>query len=92
MEEAGQRLKRRREELDLRFRDVEEASQAIAEKRKNDEYIIGLSRLSEIENKGTIPSIFRLYSPLCYLQARSASGSRVVWRKLLDAGCRRRRD
>jgi transcriptional regulator with XRE-family HTH domain len=64
METAGQRLKRVRERLGLRYREVEEASQRIAHKRENPEYAIALSRLSDIENKGTVPSIFRLYS-LC---------------------------
>ena len=64
MEEAGQKLKKKREELNLRYRDVEEASIQIAARRKNDEYIIALSRLADVENKGTIPSIYRLYS-LC---------------------------
>src|SRR5262245_38551937 len=62
MEDAGQKLKRARERLNLRYRDVEEASLRIAELRKNDEFIINLSRLADIENKGTIPSIFRIYS------------------------------
>ena len=62
MEEAGQRLKRARERLNLRYRDVEEASLKIAERHKNEEFIIALSRLSDIENKGTVPTIFRLYS------------------------------
>ena len=64
MEEAGQRLKRVRERLNLRYREVEEASLKIAARRKNDEFVIALSRLSDIENKGTVPSIYRLYS-LC---------------------------
>jgi transcriptional regulator with XRE-family HTH domain len=64
MEEPGQKLRKRREELGLRVRDVEEASIQIAERRKNSEYIVIISRLSEIENRGTIPSIYRLYS-LC---------------------------
>lgn len=34
----------------------------IAEKSGNDEYFIPLSRLSDIETKGIVPSIFRLYS------------------------------
>jgi transcriptional regulator with XRE-family HTH domain len=63
-EEPGQRLKRIRERLNLRYRDVEEASIQIADRNKNDEFIMQLSRLSDIENKGTVPSIFRLYS-LC---------------------------
>lgn len=64
MEDAGQRLKRVRERLNLRYRDVEEASQKIADLHSNDEYVIALSRLADIENKGTVPSIFRLYT-LC---------------------------
>jgi transcriptional regulator with XRE-family HTH domain len=63
-EDAGQRLKRVRERLNLRYRDVEEASQQIASRRKSDEFAIALSRLADIENKGTVPSIYRLYS-LC---------------------------
>jgi hypothetical protein len=64
MEDAGQKLKRVRERLNLRYRDVEEASLRIADRHRNDEYAIALSRLADIENKGTLPSIFRLYS-LC---------------------------
>ncbi len=64
MEDAGQKLKRSRERLNLRYRDVEEHSQRIADRHKNDEFAIALSRLADIENKGTVPSIYRLYS-LC---------------------------
>src|SRR5690606_30451567 len=66
MEEAGQKLKRERERLNLRYRDVEEASLRIAERHKNDEFIIALSRLADIENKGTVPTLYRLYS-LCVI-------------------------
>src|SRR5580692_4515941 len=64
MEDARERLKRVRDRLTLTIRDVEEASRKIASRHKNDEFVIGLSRLSEIENKGTVPTIYRLYS-LC---------------------------
>jgi transcriptional regulator with XRE-family HTH domain len=64
MDDAGQRLKRARERLNLRYRDVEEASLKIAARHKNDEFAIALSRLADIENKRTLPSIYRLYS-LC---------------------------
>jgi len=64
MSDPGQKLKRKRESLGLKYRDVEEASNLIATSKKSDEFIINLSRLSDIENKGTVPSIFRLYS-LC---------------------------
>ncbi len=64
MEEAGRKLKRARERLDLRYRDVEQASLRIAERHKSDEFAIALSRLADIENKGTVPRNYRLYS-LC---------------------------
>jgi transcriptional regulator with XRE-family HTH domain len=63
-DEAGQKLKSVRERLNLRFRDVEEASYRLASLHKNDEFCIAISRLADIENKGTVPSIYRLYS-LC---------------------------
>jgi transcriptional regulator with XRE-family HTH domain len=61
-DDAGQRLRRTREHLGLKFREVELASQKIADKHGNEEYSIGLSRLSDIENRGVVPSIYRLYS------------------------------
>ena len=61
-DEAGQRLRKARERLGLTFRAVADASQKIAEKRGNEEYSIGLSRLSEIENNGALPTIYRLYA------------------------------
>lgn len=64
MDEAGQKLKRTRERLGLRYRDVEDFSQQIADRRKNSEFIIAISRLSDIENRGVVPSIYKLYS-LC---------------------------
>lgn len=64
MQEPGRRLRYTRERLKLKYRDVEEASQRIAVRRGSDEFVVGLSRLADIENKGTVPSIFRLYS-LC---------------------------
>jgi hypothetical protein len=44
------------------MRDVETASVRIAERHGNDEFAISPSRLSDIETKGLVPSIFRLYS------------------------------
>ena len=60
--EPGQQIKRIREKLLLKYRDVAEASQSIARQKGNAEFGIGLSRLADIENKGTVPSIYRLYS------------------------------
>ena len=64
MEEPGRKLRRTRERLGLRYRDVEEASQVVARRRGSDEFVICLSRLADIENKGTVPSLYRIYS-LC---------------------------
>lgn len=64
MEEAGRRLKQARERLNLRVRDVELASQKIAEKHGNDEFIVLINRIAEIENRGLIPTVYKLYS-LC---------------------------
>lgn len=59
---GGQNLRILREQLGLTMRDVEMASARIAERHGNDEFSIPPSRLSDIETKGVIPSIFRLYS------------------------------
>ena len=66
MERPGQRLKRARERLKLTFREVEQASQEVAARRGSDEFAIALSRLADIENKGTLPTIYRLYT-LCVI-------------------------
>ena len=66
MERPGQRLERVREKLKLTYRDVERASQRIAAERQSDEFAIALSRLADIEHKGTVPTIYRLYS-LCVI-------------------------
>ena len=64
MEDPGQRLRRVREDLNLRFRDVEQASRVIAERRRSAEYVLHIGRLSEIENHSVVPSVYRIYS-LC---------------------------
>jgi len=64
MEDAGQKLRRVRERLNLRVRDVEQATQKIADKYRNDDFTVLINRISEIENRGLIPSLYKLYS-LC---------------------------
>jgi len=59
---AGQNLRALRERLGLTMRDVETSSAAIAEKHQSDEFAIPPSRLSDMETKGVVPSIYRLYS------------------------------
>jgi len=58
---AGKKLRDLREQMGLTLRDVEESSTHLAESRGIEEFIINPSRLSDIETKGVIPSIYRLY-------------------------------
>lgn len=60
--QPGLQMKKIREKLLLKYRDVAEASQRLAREHDNPEFAIGLSRLADIENKGTVPSIYRLYT------------------------------
>lgn len=59
---GGHRLRSLREALGCTMRDVESASLQIARRLGNEEFAIPPSRLSDIETKGVVPSIFRLYS------------------------------
>jgi transcriptional regulator with XRE-family HTH domain len=62
MQNAGHRLRTCRERLGLTVRDVEAASARIAERHANPEFIVSIGRISEIETKGILPSIFKVYS------------------------------
>jgi transcriptional regulator with XRE-family HTH domain len=59
---AGKSLRTLREKLGLTMRDVESFSNRIAEKYRNEEFSIPPSRLSDIESKGILPNIYRLYA------------------------------
>ena len=59
---AGKSLRTLRERLGLTMRDIEMSSARIAEKYRNEEFSIPPSRLSDIETKSVLPSIFRLYT------------------------------
>jgi len=59
---AGQRLRVLREQLGLTIRDVEAASERIAARHRNEDLAVSPSRLSDIETKGILPNIYRLYS------------------------------
>lgn len=61
MQSVGRRLRELRESLGLTLRDVEIASRAIAEARGLEEFIIYPSRLTDIETKGIVPGLYRLY-------------------------------
>jgi transcriptional regulator with XRE-family HTH domain len=64
MHNAGWKFRQFRERLNLTFRDIEEATRHVANAKLNPEYLVTISRLSEIENNNVVPSIYRLYS-LC---------------------------
>jgi len=59
---AGQRLRQVRERLHLTLREVEEASLEIADAERNSEYVVSSGRLNQIENDGSLPSIYKLCS------------------------------
>ncbi|MGO9086758.1 MAG: helix-turn-helix domain-containing protein [Candidatus Sulfotelmatobacter sp.] len=58
----GKSLRALREKLGLTMRDVENSSARLAEKYRNEEFYIPPSRLSDIETKGILPNIHRLYA------------------------------
>ena len=58
----GETLRKLREQLGLTIRDVEAASQRLADKYPNPAFAISLSRLSDIETKDIIPSLHKLYA------------------------------
>ncbi len=59
---AGQKLRQIRERLNLTLRQVEQASLEIADAERNSEYVVSVGRLNQIENDGSLPSIYKLYS------------------------------
>ncbi len=59
---AGQKLRQIRERLNLTLRAVEEASLEIADAEGGSDYVVSTGRLNQIENDGSLPSIYKLYS------------------------------
>jgi transcriptional regulator with XRE-family HTH domain len=62
MHPPGLRLRQTREALGLTYRDVEKASYQIALHRGRPDFILHISRLADIENRGVVPSLHKLYS------------------------------
>lgn len=67
---AGFRLRQIRERLNLTMRAVEEASLEIADAERNSDYIVSVGRLNQIENDGSLPSVFKLYTLATVYQMR----------------------
>ena len=63
---AGACLKNRRLECGLTYREVERLTRDLAAKYRDTGYIVRISVLADIENQGTVPSLFRLKS-LCMI-------------------------
>ena len=51
-----------REKLGLTMRDVHRLSKQVAKSLRNRDYIVSLSRLSDIEAKGRTPNLYRLHA------------------------------
>src|ERR1700690_1548002 len=58
----GDQLKELRNRLGVTTREVEEFSRTIAEDQQNEEFYISNAWLTQLENKTSIPSIYKLYS------------------------------
>lgn len=58
----GRKLRAIRLELDLTLRDVQKQSLRLATRYRNRRLVLSPGRLSMIETKNEVPSIFRLYA------------------------------
>jgi transcriptional regulator with XRE-family HTH domain len=59
---AGERLKDLRNRLGITTREVEEYSRKIVEAENNEEFYVSNAWLTQIENKITVPSIYKLFA------------------------------
>ena len=60
--QPGDHLRELRNRLGVTTREVEELSRKIAEDRGNDEFSISNAWLTQLENKNSVPSIYKLFS------------------------------
>ncbi len=58
----GTQLKEVRSRLGITTREVEDYSRKVADQEKNDEFYVSNAWLTQIENKDSVPSIYKLYS------------------------------
>lgn len=58
----GLRLRQIRERLGLTYRDVERISYELAARRGRSDFVLHISRLADIENHNTVPSLHKLYT------------------------------
>jgi len=77
-------LRELRNRLGVTTREVEEFSRSIAEDRKNEEFYISNAWLTQLENKNSVPSIYKLYSLSVIYRARFTDLLRVFGIDLND--------
>jgi transcriptional regulator with XRE-family HTH domain len=58
----GLRLRQVRERLGLTYRDVERSSFELAAHRGRPDFVLHISRLADIENRGVVPSLHKMYT------------------------------
>ena len=59
---AGQQMKELRDALALTMREVHVVTKEIAKGMRNPDYTVSPSRLSDIEDKGRTPNLYRLHA------------------------------
>jgi transcriptional regulator with XRE-family HTH domain len=59
---SGGKLRRLRNSLGITTREVEELSRRLAVQEQNEEYYVSNAWLTQIENKNSIPSVYKLFS------------------------------
>lgn len=60
--DPGKFLKQTREKLGIGLKEVEKASRRIADSEGNEDFYISAARLHQIENDGSAPSMFKVFS------------------------------
>lgn len=60
--ESGHKLREIRERLGMSTIQVEQQSRSIAGMEARKEFVVSTARLAQIENEGSVPSVFKLYS------------------------------
>jgi transcriptional regulator with XRE-family HTH domain len=59
---AGRGMRDLRDELGLTMRDVHRLTKKFGKQRRNSDYIVSPSRLSDIEKHGHTPNLYRLHA------------------------------
>ena len=99
----GDQLRELRNRLGVTTREVEDLSRRLAERTGNEEYYISNAWLTQLENKNSVPSIYKLFSlsviyrstfsDLLAVSNRLASSARfqLMFRWRIPIGSRSRR-